>query len=144
MGCIHTQRSWIVLRCHVTHCFLGDVLIIPCCPIHQCSPVLRALRWPSIKNQLLLRDATILYKIVNVIAPPYLECYVNKRSAIHSYNTRSRDNIAVPFCRTATAHRSCSYRAITAWNSFISEETKKTQHSEFFKRVIKREIYFIP
>ena len=62
------------------------------------SPVLRALRWPSIKNQLLVRDATMLYKIVNGLAPPYLECYVNKRSAIHSYNTRSRDNLVVPFC----------------------------------------------
>ena len=54
------------------------------------SPVLRALCWPSVKNQLLVRDATMLYKIVNGLAPPYLECYVNKRSAIHSYNTRSR------------------------------------------------------
>ena len=40
------------------------------------SPVLRALHWPSIKNQLLVRDATMLYKIVNSLAPPYLECYV--------------------------------------------------------------------
>ena len=35
------------------------------------SPVLRALHWPSIKNQLLVRDATMLYKIVNGLAPPY-------------------------------------------------------------------------
>ena len=55
------------------------------------SPVLRALCWPSIKNQLLVRDVTMLYKIVNGLAPPYLECYVNKRSAIHSYNTRFLD-----------------------------------------------------
>ena len=40
-------------------------------------------------------------------------------------NTRSRDNLVVPFCRTAIAQRSFSYRAITAWNSLISEETKK-------------------
>ena len=87
------------------------------------SPVLRALCWPSIKNQLLVRDATMLYKIVNGLAPPYLECYVNKRSSIHSYNTRSRDNLVVPPCRTATAQRSFSYRAITTW--------KIAQHSQF-------------
>ena len=80
------------------------------------SPVLRALCWPSIKNQLLVRDATMLYKIVNGLAPPYLEYYVAKRSAIHSYNTRFRHSVIVPFCRTATAQRSFSYRAITAWN----------------------------
>ena len=67
------------------------------------SPVLRALRWPSIKKQLLVHDATMLCKIVNGLAPPYLECYLNKRSAIHSYNTRSRDNLVTPFCRTVTA-----------------------------------------
>ena len=93
------------------------------------SPVLCALRCPSIKNQLLLRDATMLHKIVNGLVPLYLECYVNKRSAIHSYNTRSRDNLVVPFCRTATAQRSFSYRAINNWNSLISEETKK--YSQF-------------
>ena len=105
------------------------------------SPVLRALCWPSIKNQLLVRDATMLYKIVNGLAPSYLECYVNKRSSIHSYNTRSRDNLVVPFCRTATAQRSFSYRAITTWNSLISEETKNSATLSVFKRAVKREIY---
>ena len=103
------------------------------------SPVLCALRWPSINNQLLVRDATMLYKIVNGLASPYLERYVNKRSAIHSYNTRSRDNLVVPFCRTA--QRSCSYRAITTWNSLISEETKNSATLSVFKRAEKREIY---
>ena len=99
------------------------------------------LCWPSIKNQLLVRDATMLYKIVNSLAPPYLECYVNKRSAIHSYNTRSRDNLVVPFCKTATAQRFFSYRAITAWNSLISKETKNSATLSVFKRAVKREIY---
>ena len=103
--------------------------------------MLCALRWPSIKNQLLVRDATMLYKIVNGLAPPYLECYVNKRSAIHSYNTRSRDNLVVPFCRTATAQRSFSYREITAWNSLLSEETKNSATLLVFKRAVKSEIY---
>ena len=105
------------------------------------SPVLRALRWPSIKNQLLVRDATMLYKIVNGRVPPYLKCYGNKRSAIHSYNTRSRDNLVVPFRRTAMAQRSFSYRPITAWNSVISEETKNSATLSVFKRAVQRKIY---
>ena len=103
--------------------------------------VLRALRWPSFKNQLLVRDATMLYKIVNGLAPPYLKCYGNKRSAIQSCNTRSRDNLVVPFCRTAIAQRSFSYRAISAWNSLISEETKNSATLSVFKRAVKRKIY---
>ena len=108
------------------------------------SPVLRALRWPSIKNQLLVRDATMLYKIVNGLAPPYLECYVNKRSAINSYNTRSKDNLVVPLYRTATSQRSFSYAAITAWNSLISEETKNSATLSVFKRAVKHEIHNSP
>ena len=104
------------------------------------SPVLHALHWPSIKNQFLLRDAMMLYKIVNGLAPPYLECYGNKRSAIHSYNTRSRDNLVVPFCSTATAQRSFSYRAITAWNSLISEEMKNSATLSVCKHAVKHEI----
>ena len=69
---------------------------------------------------------------------------VNKRSAIHSYNTRSWENLVVPFCRTATAQRSFSYRAITAWNSLISEETRNSATLSVFKRAVKREIYNSP
>ncbi|CAH3043885.1 unnamed protein product [Pocillopora meandrina] len=65
----------------------------------------------------------MLYKIVNGLAPPYLECYVNKRSAIHSYNTRSRDNLVVSFCRTATA---------------------QSATLSVFKRAVKRKIYDSP
>ena len=36
------------------------------------SPVLRELGWPSIKDQLLVRDTTQVYKIVSSVAPFYL------------------------------------------------------------------------
>ena len=91
-----------------------------------------------------MRDATMLFKIVNGLAPPYLECYINKRSSVHSYNTRSRDNLVVPFCRTATTQRSFGYRAINTWNSLISEETKNSATLSVFKRAVKREIYNSP
>ena len=52
--------------------------------------------------------------------------------------------LVVPFCRTATAQRSFSYRAITAWNSLISEETKNSATLSVFKRAVKREIYDSP
>ena len=70
------------------------------------SPVLRELGWSSIKHLLLVRDVTQLYKIVNGLAPSYLNSYINKRTGIHSYNTRFRENLDVPMCRTATAQRS--------------------------------------
>ena len=62
------------------------------------SPVLRELGWSSIKHLLLVRDVTQLYKIVNGLAPSYLNSYINKRTGIHSYNTRFRENLDVPLC----------------------------------------------
>ena len=61
------------------------------------SPVLRELGWSSIKHLLLVRDVTQLYKIVNGLAPSYLNSN-NKRTGIHSYNTRFGENLDVPMC----------------------------------------------
>ena len=57
------------------------------------SPVLRRLEWPSIKDQLLVRDTAQVYKTVNGLAPLYLSSKLSKRSDTHHYNTRKRDNL---------------------------------------------------
>ena len=51
------------------------------------SPVLRELGWPSIKDQLLVRDTTQVYKIVNGLAPLNLSSKLRKRSDTHHCNT---------------------------------------------------------
>ena len=96
------------------------------------SPVLRELGWSSIKHLLLVRDVTQLYKIVNGLAPSCLNSYINKRTGIHSYNTRFRENLDVPMCRTATAQRSFYYRSINTWNS-LSESTRNSKTLTSFK-----------
>ena len=87
------------------------------------SPVLRELGWPSIKDQLLVRDTTQVYKIVS-LAPLYLSIKLSKRSDAHHYNTRKRDNLNLPLCRTVTAQRSFYYRAVSAWNSLTADTRK--------------------
>ena len=70
------------------------------------SPVLRELGWPSIKDQLLVRDTTQVYKIVSSVAPFYLSSKLSKRPDPHNYNTRKRNSLNIPLYRTVTAHRS--------------------------------------
>ena len=103
------------------------------------SSVQRELGWSSIKHLLLGRDVTQLYKIVNGLAPSYLNCYISKRTGIHSYNTRFRENLDVPMCRTATAQRSFLYRSINTWNS-LSASTKNSKTLTSFKRAAKLEL----
>ena len=67
------------------------------------SPVLRELGWPYIKDQLLVRDTTQVYKIVSSVAPFYLSSKLSKRSDPHNYNTRKRNSLNIPLCRTVTA-----------------------------------------
>ena len=45
------------------------------------SPILQQLGWSSIKKQLLLRDATQMYKIINGFTPSYLSTRLRKRGA---------------------------------------------------------------
>ena len=88
------------------------------------SPVLRELGWPSIKDQLLVRDTTQVYKIVNGLAPLNLSSKLSKRSDTHHCNTRKRDKLNVPLRRTVTAQRSFYYRAVSAWNSLTADTRK--------------------
>ena len=103
------------------------------------SPVLRELGWPSIKDQLLVRDTTQVYKIVNGLAPLYLSSKLSKRSDTHHYNTRKRDKLNLPLCRTVTAQRPFYYRAVSAWNS-LTADTRNSPLLCTFKRSVKREL----
>ena len=96
------------------------------------------LGWPSIKDQLLVRDTTQVYKIVS-LAPLYLSIKLSKRSDAHHYNTRKRDNLNLPLCRTVTAQRSFYYRAVSAWHS-LTADTRNSLSLCTFKRSVKREL----
>ena len=97
------------------------------------SPVLRKLGWPSIKDQLLVRDTTQVYKIVNGLAPLNLSSKLSKRSDTHHCNTRKRDSLNLPLCRTVTAQRSFYYRAVSAWDS-LTTDTRNSPSLCTFKR----------
>ena len=58
------------------------------------------LHLPSIK-QLAVRDATMVFKCLNGLAPPYLCQKFKTRSEVHNRKTRNRD----PLCRTAAGQR---------------------------------------
>ena len=103
------------------------------------SPVLRELGWSSIKHLLLIRDVTQLYKRVDGLAPSYLNNYINKRTGIHSYNTRFRENLDVPLWRTATPQRSFHCRSINTWNS-LRASTRNSKTLTSFKRGAKLEL----
>ena len=67
------------------------------------APVLKALGWLTIEEQLRLRDVTMMYKCINNLVPAYIYCKVGKRSNAHAYNLRNSKDLNRPECRTAAA-----------------------------------------
>ncbi|CAB4043026.1 Hypothetical predicted protein, partial [Paramuricea clavata] len=65
------------------------------------SPGLRELNWLPVKEQLLLREAIMMYKCVNELAPHYLSDLFTKRSDIHQRDTRSHDSLQIPLYKTS-------------------------------------------
>ena len=67
-----------------------------------------------------------MYKIINGFATSYLSTRLRKRQEVHRYNTRHKDHLDAPTCRTATAQRSFFYRRVTIWN-LLSSKTLRTK-----------------
>ena len=67
------------------------VLVIPpilkqlqCLPIDHVTPILKLLQWLPIVRQLEVRDATMVFKCLNGLAPPYLCQRFKARSEVHN------------------------------------------------------------
>lgn len=50
-----------------------------------------------------LRDVTMIYRFINSPALTYLSASLFKRSETHSYNTRNKDLLSFPMCRTSAS-----------------------------------------
>lgn len=96
------------------------------------TPTLKLLRLLPISDALYLRDATLMYKCMNSLAPHYLVSMFAKRSDVHDRNTRNCKDLQIPKCRTVTAHQCFSYRGVKLWNS-IPSELKDKKHLNFSK-----------
>ena len=65
------------------------------------TPILKQLQWLPIIKQLAVRDATMVFKCLNELVPPYLCQKFKTRSEVHNCNTRNRGRLHIPLCRTA-------------------------------------------
>ena len=85
------------------------------------TPILKQLQWLPIVKQLEVRDATMVFKCLNGLAPPYLCQKFKTRSEVHNCNTRNRDRLHIPLCRTAAGQRAFTFRGQRLWNSLPDE-----------------------
>ena len=57
------------------------------------TPVLRALQWPSVKSKLQVRDITLLYKIINGLAPAYVASKIGKKAVVTAQGIKISYNL---------------------------------------------------
>ena len=83
-----------------------------------------------------LRDVTMIYIFINSLALTYLSASLFKRSDTHSYNTRNKDLLSFPMCRTSASERGFYYGALN--NLPV---VKRNSHSvSQFKKSVKRKM----
>ena len=104
------------------------------------TPILKQLQWLPIIKQLTVRDATMVFKCLNGLAPPYLCQKFKTRSEVHNCNTRNRDRLHIPLCRTAAGQRTFTFRGQKLWNS-LPHEFQSITNLDVFKVTIKQNFF---
>ena len=74
------------------------------------TPTLKDLNLLPLSGVLFIRDAVLMYKCMNNLAPDYLTCLFKRRPSIHQHNARNSKNLDFPKCRTAKAQDLFFYR----------------------------------
>ena len=100
------------------------------------TPFLNQLQSLQIIKQLTARDATMVFKCLNGLAPPYLCQKFKTRSEVHNCNTRNRDCLHIPLCRTAAGHRAFTLSCQKLRNS-LPDDFQSITNLDVFKTKIK-------
>jgi len=98
--------------------------------------ILRDLHWLNVESTIKYRDRIMAFKCMNGYAPEYLCHQFISQSKIHSWNTRNKDNLAIPLCKTAAGQKNFVYHATSIWNS-LSQELINLNNPNCFKRLYK-------
>ena len=96
----------------------------------------------QVPRQLEVKDATMVFKCLNGLAPPYLCQKFKTRSEVHNRNTRNRDRLHIPLCRTAAGQRAFTFRGQRLWNS-LPDEFQSITNLDVFKVKIKQHFLMV-
>ena len=78
----------------------------------------------------------MIYKFINSLALTFVSASLFKRSDTDSYNTRNKDLLSFPMCRSSASHRGFYYRALNN----LSVAIRNSQSVSQFKKSLKREM----
>ena len=101
-------------------------------------PLISQLGWLNIREMIDFETATMVYKLLHGLAPPYMQDMFYKLSDCRKRVLRSTEtDLEIPRCKTSDGQRSFSYRRVTVWNQLSPEITTASSHAISFKNRLK-------
>jgi len=73
--------------------------------------------WVPVETIVKLKDATVMFKCMNRLAPKYLRNKFIRPSNVHSRNTRNKSKLNIPLCKSETGQHGVVYIATSIWNN---------------------------
>jgi hypothetical protein len=96
--------------------------------------MLARLGFMSVKQRVIYNTMTLIYKMEMKLLPDYL-CHSLKRVGdLHSYNTRAKKELALPYFRKTATQNSLFYNGIKLYNTMLKlSEFKSIQNLKDFQ-----------
>ena len=103
------------------------------------NKLLKKLNWLNMKNRRIMHGLTMIYKILNGLAPNYLRDSFTLTSEIHNVNTRTaKQSIYINKGSTSKLHRkSYTFYLAKIYND-LPENIQKSVSVDSFKNAIKK------
>ena len=94
-------------------------------PNNQSSlPLILQLGWLKVKEMIDFETGCTVYKVLKVLAPPYMQSLFHSRSESSNRNLRNTStDLKIPFFKTFKGQHSFSYGGVAIWNQ-VSHDIK--------------------
>ena len=100
-------------------------------------PLISQLGWLNIREIIDFESATMVYKSLHGLAPPYMQDMFHKLSDCRKRVLRSTEtDLEIPRYKTSNGQHSFSYRRVTVWNQ-LSPKIKTAPSLAIFKNRLK-------
>jgi len=116
--------------------------IILCMPFRtHINDMLMTLGFMDIRSRILYNTGCMMYKVLNGMAPFYLNDLFHEISSVHSVNTRKSKagNLYMPSFKTYYGKSTFQYKGCVTWN-VISKDIRDAKSFMSFKRAFKKDL----
>ena len=99
------------------------------------------LGFMDIRSRILYNTGCMMYKVLNGMAPFYLNDLFHEISSVHSLNTRKSKagNLYMPSFKTYYGKSTFQYKGCVTWN-VISKDIRDAKSFMSFKRAFKKDL----